>query len=248
MNRLVLVLVTLSLSLFFAVANGDTFTVDNASANDNTTVFICGHPQLSPVTYCNCTSECKLEGKAIDLAQEVLSQSGYNSIKKCDNRSWESVLQEIAGNPKTLGAAAFYTPERGKNYSFSEGIGVNDTIVVYTINGSGIGISNIDDLGNLTGTTTLGDSYGQEIDSKLEAWDKTRRYAMVEECLQALNNGGTDYYIGSERAIDEVIFAMNWTGRFDKSEPLVEIPFRFITAKNSVINMDRINATLAAMT
>jgi len=200
-------------------------------------VEVLGHPQLDPVTRCDAGN---LRGDAVDIALLVLPESGYPAIPGCHDESWDQILAEIKDDPWALGAAAFYTPERASNYIFSEEIGIYDTIVAYANQSSGIIINNTDDLWNLTGGSTTGDRYGP-LDPLLEG---IKRFTLIENCLTALDNGTIDYYIGSERAIDEVLASSPLRNQFNKSPVLAEIPFRFIISKNSLIDMNAINETL----
>ncbi|MFA6376252.1 MAG: transporter substrate-binding domain-containing protein [Candidatus Paceibacterota bacterium] len=245
-NKNAILILALMACLLAVSAYGQ--TDENATTNNlnncgnETVIEILGHKQLKPVTYSVRVSETEytLRGDAVDIALLVLPESGYPAIPKGSDKPWEETLIEIKENRRALGAAAFSTPGRQKDYIFSDEIGIYDTIVAYTIQNNGIVINGTDDLANLTGGSTAGDSYGP-LDSLLKG---IKRFNRVEDCLKALNNGTIDYYVGSERAIDEVLSDLPPQNQIIKSPILAEIPFRFIISKNSLIDMDKINETL----
>ncbi|MCX5751769.1 MAG: transporter substrate-binding domain-containing protein [Candidatus Saganbacteria bacterium] len=149
-----------------------------------------GHPEYPPFMW--------QEGdKIVGVGPEILSTACKElgiPFKNEFTGSWDQVFKEAQAGKLDAIVALFLTKERKAYLDYSVAY-AKDPVAVFVRKDKVFRYRNWNDLVGRRGTTTVGDSYGQDFDSFIEAKLKMSRLKTAEDNFKALEKGEADYFI-----------------------------------------------------
>lgn len=161
-----------------------------APAADQLTVTATGHPNWPPFSW---ERQGVIAGVGADVAQLVLQELGVTvQLRAIGN--WKRAQAEVEAGKVDLIVACYQTDARRRYMLFPAPPFADDANVLWVKKGHAFPFRTWDDLIGRTGTAMLGESYGQQFDSFIDAKLKVERVNTPLQNLQKLVVGRADYY------------------------------------------------------
>ncbi|MCX5748866.1 MAG: transporter substrate-binding domain-containing protein [Candidatus Saganbacteria bacterium] len=149
-----------------------------------------GHPEYPPFMW---QEGSRIVGVGPEILSEACKEIGV-PLKIEFKGSWDDVMNDVRIGRIDAVVALYRTDQRTKylNYSISY---AKDPVVVFVRKDKIFAYHKWDDLIGKSGTTTVGDSFGQAFDSFMEDKLDVSRLNTVKENFEALNNGTADFFV-----------------------------------------------------
>lgn len=140
-----------------------------------------------------CPSGDEIVGVGPALVEKIFSQLGVE-VKSNFTGAWDSVQSKVKTGEVDVLVAAYKTSERESYMDYSVAY-AKDPIAIFTSNTNQFNYGQWSDLVGKKGIATIGDSYGQELDSYIANQLKVERVSTVKQALDKLNDGSADYFL-----------------------------------------------------
>ncbi len=186
-----------------------------------------GHPQYPPIMWKENNS---IIGAGVELVKLLFKDLNV-TVRSPYRGRWDKV-QDEAKQGKIDVIVSLYMTEGRKAFLEYSNPYAKDPVVVFVAKGKAFNYAKWDDLIGKKGTTTIGDSFGQEFDKFISEKLTVTRSAKVEENFSKLINGHADYFI---YAMYSGLFESE---RFDISDKIEFLPIS-VSVENFYIGISK---------
>ena len=159
-------------------------------AQASETLIASGHPEYAPIMW---RENNTIVGAGPELVR-LLFKDLKVTVKTPYSGDWNKVQEEAKEGKVDVLVGLYMTEDRKAFFEYSNPY-AKDPVTVFVAKGKGFPYSKWDDLIGKTGTTTVGDSFGQAFDRFLSEKLTVTRSATVEESFSKLLKGRADYFI-----------------------------------------------------
>lgn len=187
-----------------------------------------GHPAWWPIMH---EKDGQIVGAAPEIVKKILTEIGGINATTPYVGAWDVVQQKAQTGEIDIIVAAYKTAAREKymNYSIPYTL---DPISIIVKKGNAFPYDEWGDLIGKNGVLMVGDSYGQDFDTFIEANLTTVRVATPAEAFALLNNGEADYFIYALYSAEHYIKENNISNE-------VEIIPKYVTAENFYLTISK---------
>lgn len=235
-KKIVLILVALVAIILIAAC-----TTSSVPPKENNTIVISGHPDWKPVMW--------REGDSILGIGPNVSRMVFKDIGiEVDSRyvgSWDVVQQKLKTG-EIDGVCAIYKTREREEYLYYSIPYTTDPVAMYIKKGNEFVYNQKEDLIGKSGVSTVGDSYGQELDDFIiqSNLNLTRVYA-PQQAFALLEEGKVDYFIYSAYAGRKMISEANLSDLEEAAIVSNQLFYMGISKKSPYAKyMNEINASL----
>lgn len=179
-----------------------------------------GHPQYAPIMW---KEHKSIVGAGCELVQ-LLFRDLNITVKTPYRGRWDKVQDEAKQGRIDILVGLYMTEDRKAFFEFSNPY-AKDPVVIFVAKGKAFKYAKWEDLIGKKGTTTIGDSFGQQFDKFISEKLTVTRTAKVEENFAKLIDGRADYFI----------YAM-YSGMFESEKIGIADKVEFLPVNASVEN------------
>lgn len=151
---------------------------------------VSGHPNYPPITW---KKGDTIVGVAAELVKTILTELQIPFEIKATG-PWIRVQQNARNGTVDMITSA-YINEARKHYMEYSIPFITDPSVIFVLKGNGFTLNRWEDLIGKQGTTTLGESYGEEFDQFIETYLKMDRVKTHIQNFKKLEKGRADYML-----------------------------------------------------
>ncbi len=154
------------------------------------TLLVSGHPNYPPITW---KQNGTIIGVAAELVKTILTELQVPFVIKATG-PWKRVQQNAKNGTVDIITSAYLNEERKQYMEFSIPF-ITDPSVIFVLKGKGFTLNRWEDLIGKQGTTTLGESYGDELDQFIKTNLKMDRVKTHVQNFKQLEKERVDYML-----------------------------------------------------
>jgi polar amino acid transport system substrate-binding protein len=156
------------------------------------TILISGHPEYPPVMWHEGDNIVGVGPEIVKLAAEGLGMKVDSKFKG----SWRQVQESVKDGSIDVLAGTYMITQNKTFMDYSVPF-MKDPVVIFVAKGKAFPYKKWDDLIGKNGTTTIGDSFGQELDKFIAGRLTTSRSIKIDSNFNKILSGEADYFISA---------------------------------------------------
>ncbi len=205
-------LIIIYLLLFNSVTFANDAIANKGPSDDSPLVTVTGHPDYSPVSFHNKTTN-SIDGIAASKLKDALIKMGVR-YKFVFTGTWARAQEEVKLGRIDILLPPYRTDERESWLHFQKIPFMMDETAIFVPKNKLIKFDQLSDLLKFRGVAIINDSFGDEFDKFDKDKLKLKRLATTEQCFKFLLKDRADFLVAGLHAGNRVLQSMKQRDNF----------------------------------